>query len=192
MEPLSISPSWEDQVYRQLSDVFLFAENSFYNEENVVSKIEILDDIFSHLASYVKNGQIPNLIWRNENVYFHISAVSIGMLEELLDLSNYAFLMNDMAALLIKKQKDYGPLNILEFGQVGLIVRMFDKVARLKNLISKSKSTSDLLSSNSVANESIIDTLMDLIGYSTIGLMLLERDDVYGNKFLMPFRGSNV
>jgi len=61
------------------------------------------------------------------------------------------------------KQVDYGPENISKFGELGVVVRMYDKVQRLANLIFKSREPS---------NESIDDTLFDIIGYAAIMLLI--------------------
>ena len=70
---------------------------------------------------------------------------------------------HEVAALLIRKQADYGHENISRFGRTGLMVRMHDKVARLENLQRGSVASPN--------NESIDDNLLDVIGYSIIGLM---------------------
>lgn len=70
---------------------------------------------------------------------------------------------HEVAALLIRKQADYGHENISRFGRTGLMVRMHDKVARLENLQRGSVAAPN--------NESIDDNLLDVIGYSIIGLM---------------------
>ena len=75
---------------------------------------------------------------------------------------------------LVKKQHDYGPENISRFGRRGLMVRMHDKVARLENLEQHGRTAM-------VGDESTRDTLMDIVGYSAIGVMW-ER-----NEFLLPF-----
>jgi hypothetical protein len=72
---------------------------------------------------------------------------------------------HEVAQLLVRKQRDYGTENISRFGRIGLMIRMHDKVARLEHL-------AELRGSGGVPeNESIDDNLMDVIGYSTIGLM---------------------
>jgi hypothetical protein len=70
--------------------------------------------------------------------------------------------------LLIAKHHDYGPLNIARSpgGPInGLRVRMWDKVARINNLVD-----------NNVAptNESLRDSFVDLLNYSAIALMVLD------------------
>ena len=73
---------------------------------------------------------------------------------------------NELTALLLKKQQDYGPLNIAHApggAMNGLRVRMHDKLARLNNLIDKG---------NTPNYESIEDTLIDLANYAIIGLLV--------------------
>ena len=70
--------------------------------------------------------------------------------------------------LLVKKHKDYGPKNIaLSPGGPlnGLRVRMWDKVARINNLIDSNVKPS---------NESLRDSFVDLLNYSAIALMVLD------------------
>lgn len=52
----------------------------------------------------------------------------------------------------------------------GLVVRLGDKYERICSLIKKG----DV----SVKDESIKDTLLDLAGYSILGLILLEQEDI--------------
>ncbi len=66
--------------------------------------------------------------------------------------------------LLCRKQQDYGPDNISEFGLMGVIIRMNDKMERLKHLVRNG------LQPN---NESVEDTMRDISNYGVIGLMLL-------------------
>ncbi len=70
--------------------------------------------------------------------------------------------------LLIKKHHDYGPENIsLSPGGPlnGLRVRMWDKVARINNLIDSNVNPS---------NESLRDSFIDLLNYSAIAMMVLD------------------
>lgn len=72
-----------------------------------------------------------------------------------------------IAKTLAEKQHDYGHHNIARFGRHGLLVRIHDKLARLRNL--------SIRSSGEAKNEPIADTYMDIIGYCAIGMMW-ERD----------------
>ena len=69
----------------------------------------------------------------------------------------------EIARTVIDKHKDYGPDNILVFKEQGLVVRMWDKIGRLKHLVWKEKIPK---------HESIEDSFKDLAGYAIIGLML--------------------
>ena len=69
-----------------------------------------------------------------------------------------------VAEIVISKQHDYGHDNILAFRERGLIVRLWDKIARLKNLL--------WVMNDDPKNESIEDTFTDIAGYAIIGLML--------------------
>jgi hypothetical protein len=71
--------------------------------------------------------------------------------------------------LLIRKHHDYGPKNIAHSpgGPLnGLRVRMWDKVARINNLLDSKVSPS---------NESLRDSFVDLLNYSAIAIMVLDK-----------------
>ena len=74
-----------------------------------------------------------------------------------------------LAELLIKKQKDYGPKNISDSpgGPLnGLRVRMFDKLARINNLLETGATPE---------NESLRDSFMDIANYAIIAMMVLDK-----------------
>lgn len=71
-----------------------------------------------------------------------------------------------MVKLLCSKQHDYGHGNINKFGMAGIIVRLSDKVERLKNLRTRGLTPE--------IKESEIDTLLDIVGYCVIGHMWNE------------------
>ena len=66
----------------------------------------------------------------------------------------------------VSKNNDYGSENILKFGIIGIIVRLGDKIARYKNL------TTNKNTQQKAKDETIKDTLMDIINYATYGEML--------------------
>ena len=71
--------------------------------------------------------------------------------------------------LLIRKHHDYGPKNIAHSpgGALnGLRVRMWDKVARINNLLDSKVAPS---------NESLRDSFIDLLNYSAIAIMVLDK-----------------
>jgi len=73
----------------------------------------------------------------------------------------------DCLVLLVTKQHDYGPQNILInqqlFGYQHFVTRFLDKVCRLKNLLGNEGEPNF---------ESIDDTFMDIANYALIALML--------------------
>jgi hypothetical protein len=74
----------------------------------------------------------------------------------------------ETTSILIRKQMDYGPRNIMDAPGgplVGLTVRLSDKLARLRNLIENG---------NGSQFESLRDTLLDISNYGLIGIMVLD------------------
>ena len=69
------------------------------------------------------------------------------------------------------KQQDYGSSNIGISGEVGVQVRLQDKVSRMRHLLEKRMREPDM----KVNNESLGDTYQDVANYGMIG-MLLDRD----------------
>lgn len=71
-------------------------------------------------------------------------------------------------ALFEKKNKDYGDA-FAEYGPIGVLVRIGDKIKRLQS-IQKNKITM-------VSDESIRDTLIDLHNYSAMAIMLMDEHE---------------
>jgi hypothetical protein len=94
----------------------------------------------------------------------------------------------EMLDILVSKQKDYGPNNIARFGAAGILIRIHDKIARLNNLMSKSDNDfNTAIGINSVPGETIVDTFVDIIGYSVVALMWMNVDEKTGSPdFLLP------
>lgn len=74
------------------------------------------------------------------------------------------------AALLIRKHRDYGSKNIAQSpgGPLnGLRVRMWDKLARINNLVD---------TNSDPKNESLRDSFIDLANYAVIALMVIDKE----------------
>ena len=69
--------------------------------------------------------------------------------------------------LFARKNADYGDA-FANYGAVGVIVRMGDKIARLANITNKGI--------NLVEDEKIRDTLIDLHNYSAMAIMLMDQE----------------
>ena len=75
-------------------------------------------------------------------------------------------IVNQLLQTLYNKHKDYGPMNIAGApggAMNGLRIRMYDKLARLNNLID---------TGDTPKYESLEDTLLDLANYAIIGLLV--------------------
>tara|TARA_B000000557_G_C20792337_1_gene451610 strand:- start:590 stop:859 length:270 start_codon:yes stop_codon:yes gene_type:complete len=67
--------------------------------------------------------------------------------------------------LFIKKNHDYGD-SFANYGPIGVIVRLGDKIQRLNNITKTGI--------NMVNDESLRDTLIDLHNYSAMAIMLMD------------------
>lgn len=99
--------------------------------------------------------------------------------EELI-LDFFDVLLNALAVFKYK-QYDYGPGNIAGFGEVGVLVRLNDKIERLKNL---------MLNNKEINNESVYDTWLDIANYGLIGLMCKENLWPNVNQFTISKKGG--
>lgn len=80
---------------------------------------------------------------------------------------------NEGLELFKKKNADYGDA-FANYGVVGVLVRMGDKIARLQSITTKCVSL--------VNTESLRDTLIDLHNYSAMAIMLLDQDKLDKDK----------
>ena len=80
-------------------------------------------------------------------------------------LTQLETVQKEAAALFKKKNKDYGDA-FSNYGPIGVIVRMGDKINRLSNVTNNGI--------NLVKTESIRDTLIDLHNYSAMAVMLMD------------------
>jgi hypothetical protein len=82
-------------------------------------------------------------------------------------VSQYKGVQNEAISLFKKKNQDYGD-SFANFGPVGVIVRMGDKINRLSSITKSSVSL--------VKTESIRDTLIDLHNYAAMAVMLMDEE----------------
>jgi hypothetical protein len=79
------------------------------------------------------------------------------------DMSKEAFkIICENVRVMDTKQQDYGSNNISAFGEFGVLVRLNDKIERLKNLNKMP----------SVKNEAIDDTYLDIANYAVIAMLI--------------------
>jgi hypothetical protein len=84
-------------------------------------------------------------------------------------VSQMQSIQNEGLELFKRKNQDYGDA-FANYGVVGVLVRMGDKIARAQSISTKSVSLVD--------SESLRDTLIDLHNYSAMAIMLLDEDDM--------------
>jgi hypothetical protein len=75
----------------------------------------------------------------------------------------FAQVNDELLQMFLKKHKDYGKGNILSVQEIGITLRIAEKVERLKNL---------LLKGGDPANESIEETFIDIAVYANIAILL--------------------
>lgn len=73
----------------------------------------------------------------------------------------------DCIKLFDDKQQDYGSENIAATRQIGIAVRLQDKVARMRHILMKAMRGDD-----NINNESLADTYKDVANYGMIGWVL--------------------
>lgn len=83
----------------------------------------------------------------------------------------YTKIVNEMYEIYKAKNADYGDSvhdTFLKYGLLSFLVRMEDKISRLRSLTLKGKKE------QRVKNESILDTLRDLANYAILAIIELE------------------
>lgn len=80
-------------------------------------------------------------------------------------VEQYKKVQKEAIELFQRKNKDYGDA-FANYGPVGVIVRMGDKINRLSSVTKNQVSL--------VQNESIRDTLIDLHNYAAMAIMLMD------------------
>lgn len=139
----------------------------------------MLEDPRSLILELADSITIDKCIQAHQVMLYLISLCSIRLHELLQSNDNFKSFINVMmnkdivSRIVAKKQADYGPANITKFGIYGLIVRTHDKIGRLRNLVYSSNI-------NSVQDETVYDTLIDLVGYCTVSYLWIN------NWFLIP------
>lgn len=70
---------------------------------------------------------------------------------------------NELAETLISKGRKYGNTGLLDFGEIGVLIRLSDKQRRLKKMIKGDMEDTQ---------EPVEDSWLDSAGYSILGLLL--------------------
>ena len=78
-------------------------------------------------------------------------------------------IIGDLQGLLLSKHRDYGTQNLDEFGSMGILIRVSDKLNRLKNLIKNPDKAR--------VAESLEDTWLDIAGYAVQAVRYTRRGE---------------
>lgn len=162
---------------------------AYYNTSNELDLLDSIVDLYIESALMTKDPQsirgtsdtfrVDLYTQAHQVMLYLISLCAIRLHEKLKHTDEFKnfinIMMNDeiIYRTVAKKQMDYGPSNIAKFGIYGLIVRMHDKIGRLRNLVETSKT-------NNVKDETVYDTLVDLVGYCTVAYLWIN------DWFLLP------
>ncbi len=77
-------------------------------------------------------------------------------------------LREELATKLARKRVDYGWKNIVEFEEMGIIIRAVDKVHRIKNIEARD--------GFSAVGESVRDAYDDIVGYAAVAFLFLTNN----------------
>ncbi len=130
------------------------------------------------IRSFNKLSKGEKLTGQEEGIFSEVKLFAIRSLEAL-NVGTDISILDRSYEIGTRKNHDYGSANITNFGALGVMVRLNDKVQRVRNLLSGSGATDTVknlkgASSMMVKDERVEDTLMDMINYATYGNMLLK------------------
>jgi len=166
-----MTDNWNDAATSALEAIWDFYANCEKESLTGNIQIEVLrDNLDLFIVNHFEKDNnpaaeaIPAIAW-----WGVVATYAIVIASEM----GFRFTVDSVQETLVRKQRDYGHENIRRFGLQGLLVRIHDKVARLENLVSNSQTPN---------NESIEDTLLDIVGYSAIGIMWETGDFLFDLK----------
>lgn len=164
MGPVKMIDSWNSAARAAVN--LIFSKISDGGSTDIMREIiEQMVDNYNDDPSYSTSGSHFVI---EDWTRLGAAALSTGRDLQIFPVSDFS---EEVAAILARKQNDYGSYNISRFGLYGLLVRMHDKIARIENLTSKGINPE---------NESLRDNYTDVIGYAAIGIMLEQ------GTFLLP------
>lgn len=103
-----------------------------------------------------------------DSVEFYVDDNISKMVKQNIDrISQMSQVQKEGLELFKKKNSDYGDA-FANYGVIGVLVRMGDKIQRLQNITKKNITLVD--------DEKIRDTLIDLHNYSAMAIMLLDEN----------------
>lgn len=149
--------TWDENSFDALEHHWLRAgtHGEFWREQDLAMYLLNTQKRIAKFIQDIINGE-PNMSFDDLDSY-------MGACGNLAASHIRTSLKSDIHAihnLLCSKQRDYGHENITLSGEIGLAVRMMDKIARLNNLLNRD--------GKNVMNEPLVDTWCDILGYATV------------------------
>lgn len=146
---------------KRIKDFYIYPEEVELTMNNYMLLLEQIQYVYMKLIKRTPTG-IEILNVREIELYMiKINKLSKEILSKILKIEENE-IENNNKELFKKKNKDYGS-SYEDFGLIGIIVRLNDKINRLKRLtISK-----DI----NIVDEKIEDTINDLYNYTILALM---------------------
>ena len=166
--------TWEMAAYQSATELYEKIEitESRFTQETHTPVTNLRHTIDEYILSrlYLETNPSETAVDSHKHYWTALASNAIATSK---NQFNWNILLSDVVTTVIKKQRDYGHNNIAKFGITGLVIRVHDKVARTENLLLKDNYT------NAVENESLYDTLTDIVGYSIIAFMWLNNTFLY-------------
>lgn len=141
---IQVAQTWEESAAQWVDHIASMAKNPHIMDADSVGRLRDIG------AQTVREEPLSPIFWTS------IATSAINELRYLMKWDN-----DDMVNLLARKQHDYGHGNINKFGHFGILVRLSDKIERIRNLKKKSAQA-----------EPYEDALWDIVGYCVVALML--------------------
>jgi len=158
--------TWEMAAYDSTEE--LYSDINALVEYSIKNLRETIDSYIDS-KEYLDSDGVMTQDHKNRGVLLSSNAIRIAKEFD----ATYLLTSSEILNTVIRKQRDYGHKNISKFGITGLVIRVHDKVARVENLMKKDNHI------NAVIDETMLDTLMDIIGYSIIAYMWLNNTFMY-------------
>jgi hypothetical protein len=173
------------QVHDESRDFFIHNSNHYYsNNEDLYLKLFTFQSELKRTLEVNATCVIlePKQQQNTRTQLFNLHNITLMLVKEMvMETTKSLFATNDKPdtkannemcdlirhealTLFTKKNTDYGDA-FAEYGVIGVIVRIGDKIFRLKTLISRNQPE---------VEESVQDTLEDLFNYTAMAIMLLD------------------
>lgn len=128
---------------------------------------ELMTDL-ERLQWMVHNNRLQEFMAspsRWANTFCRWGQIALLIIAELNKPKQKQFDEQAFAALIVQKNRRYGAKPIRDWGELGVAIRIHSKASRYETLIQQP----DL---DNMQDESITDTVTDILGYSVLGLLL--------------------